>query len=216
MILVKLRKLAGWPVDKIDRGLGEMILNNKEATAAGNTRQVILQTASGLMMEQGINNTSLNDIAREAGISKGTLHYYYPSKDELIYDIAQQHFTVVKSSVLKWIENVRGQTSFAEILKVVLGSFLEAETRNKLHLYLLQEAVVNNEHIRQRFQESYQEWRTIIKEELDLQSELLQFNESEARALSFIIVAIIDGLLIQRIVGGDNIPLDDIVDYLDR
>lgn len=216
MILVKLRKLAGWPVDKIDRGLGEMILNNKEATAAGNTRQVILQTASGLMMEQGINNTSLNDIAREAGISKGTLHYYYPSKDELIYDIAQQHFTVVKSSVLKWIENVRGQTSFAEILKVVLGSFLEAETRNKLHLYLLQEAVVNNEHIRQRFQESYQEWRTIIKEELDLQAEVLQFNESEARALSFIIVAIIDGLLIQRIVGGDNIPLDDIVDYLDR
>lgn len=216
MILVKIRKLAGWPVDKIDRGLGEMILNNKEATAAGNTRQVILQTASGLMMEQGINNTSLNDIAREAGISKGTLHYYYPSKDELIYDIAQQHFTVVKSSVLKWIENVRGQTSFAEILKVVLGSFLEAETRNKLHLYLLQEAVVNNEHIRQRFQESYQEWRTIIKEELDLQAEVLQFNESEARALSFIIVAIIDGLLIQRIVGGDNIPLDDIVDYLDR
>ena len=216
MILVKLRKLAGWPVDKIDRGLGEMILNNKEATAVGNTRQVILQTASGLMMEQGINNTSLNDIAREAGISKGTLHYYYPSKDELIYDIAQQHFTVVKSSVLKWIENVRGQTSFAEILKVVLGSFLEAETRNKLHLYLLQEAVVNNEHIRQRFQESYQEWRTIIKEELDLQAEVLQFNESEARALSFIIVAIIDGLLIQRIVGGDNIPLDDIVDYLDR
>lgn len=191
-------------------------MNNKEATAAGNTRQVILQTASGLMMEQGINNTSLNDIAREAGISKGTLHYYYPSKDELIYDIAQQHFTVVKSSVLKWIENVRGQTSFAEILKVVLGSFLEAETRNKLHLYLLQEAVVNNEHIRQRFQESYQEWRILIKEELDLQSELLQFNESEARALSFIIVAIIDGLLIQRIVGGDNIPLDDIVDYLDR
>ena len=51
---------------------------------------------------------------------------------------------------------------------------------------------------------------------MDLQAEVLQFNESEARALSFIIVAIIDGLLIQRIVGGDNIPLDDIVDYLDR
>ena len=179
-------------------------------------RNDILKAAEKLFLSREYDNVSMNDIAREAGISKGTLHYYYPSKDELIYDIAQQHFTVVKSSVLKWIENVRGQTSFAEILKVVLGSFLEAETRNKLHLYLLQEAVVNNEHIRQRFQESYQEWRILIKEELDLQSELLQFNESEARALSFIIVAIIDGLLIQRIVGGDNIPLDDIVDYLDR
>jgi AcrR family transcriptional regulator len=200
----------------MDYGLGEMNLNNKDTSTAGNTRQVILQTANRLMMDQGINNTSLNDIAREAGISKGTLHYYYPSKDDLIYDIAQQHFSVVKSSVLRWNENVRGRTSFAEILRVVLSSFLEADTRNKLHLYLLQEAVVYNEHIRQRFQESYQEWRTLLKEELDLQSEVLGFNESETRALSFIIVAIIDGLLIQRIVGGDIIPLDDIVEYLDR
>lgn len=200
----------------MDYGLGEMNLNNKDTSTAGNTRQVILQTANRLMMDQGINNTSLNDIAREAGISKGTLHYYYPSKDDLIYDIAQEHFSVVKSSVLRWNENVRGQTSFAEILRVVLSSFLEADTRNKLHLYLLQEAVVKNEHIRQRFQESYQEWRTLLKEELDLQSEVLGFNESETRALSFIIVAIIDGLLIQRIVGGDIIPLDDIVEYLDR
>ncbi|MDI9479956.1 MAG: TetR/AcrR family transcriptional regulator [Syntrophomonadaceae bacterium] len=191
-------------------------MNNKDTSTAGNTRQVILQTANRLMMDQGINNTSLNDIAREAGISKGTLHYYYPSKDDLIYDIAQQHFSVVKSSVLRWNENVRGRTSFAEILRVVLSSFLEADTRNKLHLYLLQEAVVYNEHIRQRFQESYQEWRTLLKEELDLQSEVLGFNESETRALSFIIVAIIDGLLIQRIVGGDIIPLDDIVEFLDR
>ncbi|MFY9118730.1 MAG: TetR/AcrR family transcriptional regulator [Syntrophomonadaceae bacterium] len=200
----------------MDYGLGEMNLNNKDTSTAGNTRQVILQTANRLMMDQGINNTSLNDIAREAGISKGTLHYYYPSKDDLIYDIAQQHFSVVKSSVLRWNENVRGRTSFAEILRVVLSSFLEADTRNKLHLYLLQEAVVYNEHIRQRFQESYQEWRTLLKEELDLQSEVLGFNESETRALSFIIVAIIDGLLIQRIVGGDIIPLDDIVEFLDR
>lgn len=200
----------------MDYGLGEMNLNNKDTSTAGNTRQVILQTANRLMMDQGINNTSLNDIAREAGISKGTLHYYYPSKDDLIYDIAQQHFSVVKSSVLRWNENVRGQTSFAEILRVVLSSFLEADTRNKLHLYLLQEAVVYNEHIRQRFQESYQEWRTLLKEELDLQSEVLGFNESETRALSFIIVAFIDGLLIQRIVGGDIIPLDDIVEFLDR
>lgn len=189
---------------------------SKKDAAAGNNRQLILQTASRLMMEQGINHTSLADIARETGISKGTLHYYYPSKDDLIYDIGQRHFTLVKSNILKWIENIRGQSSFAEILKVVINSFLEAETRNMLHLYLLQEAVLNNEHIRLRFQESYREWRSLIKEELDLQFEVLQFNEKDARALSFIIVAIIDGLIIQRIVGGDDIPLDNIVEYLDR
>ncbi len=191
-------------------------MNKKDGTTTGNNRQLILQIASRLMMEQGISDTSLADIARECGISKGTLHYYYPSKSDLIYDISQEHFTFVKGNLLKWIENIRGQTSFSEILKVVFWSFLEAETRTKLHLYLLQEAVLNNEQIRLRFQESYREWRALIKEELDIQFDLLRFNENEARALSFIIVALIDGLIIQRIIGGDAIPMDDIVDYLNR
>lgn len=189
---------------------------NQNGTTIGNNRQLILQTASRLMMDKGVKDTSLADIAREAGISKGTLHYYYPSKSDLIYDITQQHFTLVTDNLMKWIENIRGQTSFAEILKVVFWSFLEAETRTKLHLYLLQEAVLHNEHLRLRFQESYKEWRALIQEELDKQFDLLRFNGNEARALSFLIVAIIDGLIIQRIVGGDTIPMDDIVNYLDH
>ncbi|MGS0763606.1 TetR/AcrR family transcriptional regulator [Syntrophomonas curvata] len=189
---------------------------NPDGTAIGNSRQLILQTASRLMMDKGVKDTSLADIAREAGISKGTIHYHYPSKSDLIYDITMEHFALVTGNVMKWIENIRGQTSFAEILKVVLCSFLEAETRTKLHLYLLQEAVLNNEHLRLRFQESYKEWRALIKDELDRQFELLRFNQIEAEALSFIIVAVIDGLIIQRIVGGDAIPMDDIVKYLAR
>jgi len=192
-------------------------LNSKKdgKTSIGN-RQHILITASRLMMDQGVTNTSLADIAREAGISKGTLHYYYPSKSELVYDITQEHFSVVTSNLINWMDNTRGQASFAEIVKVVLNSFLEAETRTKLHLYLLQEAVLNNEQLRIRFQDTYREWRALIKDELDKQMEILPFDEKEARALSFMIVAIIDGLIIQRIVGGEVIPIDDIAAYLDH
>lgn len=189
--------------------------DNLSRNILGN-RKLILQTASRLMMEQGVTNTSLADIAREAGISKGTLHYYYPSKSDLIYDITQEHFSLVTFNLINWMEQARGQASFADIVKVVVNSFLEAETRTQLHLYLLQEAVLNNEQLRVRFQDTYREWRALIKNELDKQADLLGFNEVEARALSFMIVAVIDGLIIQRIVGGEEIPVQDIADYLDR
>lgn len=194
-----------------------MDLNSKdEGKTTGNNRQLILQTASRLMMEKGVTETSLADIAREAGISKGTLHYYFPSKSDLIYDVTQEHFSVVSSSLIGWANNYRGQISFAELIKVVLNSFLEAETRTKLHLYLLQEAVLNNEQLRARFQDSYREWRGLIKDELDRQINLLGFSDQEAKAVSFLIVAVIDGLIIQHIVGGEVIPVEDIAKYLGR
>ncbi|NLW91497.1 MAG: TetR/AcrR family transcriptional regulator [Syntrophomonadaceae bacterium] len=191
-------------------------MNNNDGKNNISTRQLILQTASRLMMEQGVTSTSLADIAREANISKGTLHYYYPSKSDLIYDITQEHFSLVTISLINWMEQARGQASFADIIKVVVNSFLEAETRTKLHLYLLQEAVLNNEDLKVRFQDTYREWRKLIKDELDKQADLLGFTDEEARALSFMLVAIIDGLIIQRMVGGDSIPLHDIADYLGR
>lgn len=191
-------------------------MNNNDGKNNISTRQLILQTASRLMMEQGVTSTSLADIAREANISKGTLHYYYPLKSELVYDITQEHFGLVTKRLIEWTEKTRGQASFADIVKVVVNSFLEAETRTKLHLYLLQEAVLNNEELKVRFQDTYREWRKLIKDELDKQADLLDFTDEEARALSFMLVAIIDGLIIQRIVGGEDIPLQDIADYLDH
>jgi len=180
------------------------------------SRQHILQIADRLMMEKGVKETSLADIAREAGISKGTLYYYYASKDDLIYDVTQQHFSAVSDNLLKWVEKTKGISSFRDVLKAVVEAMLEAETRTKLHLYLLQEAVLNNEHLRARFQETYNEWRTLVYDELHSLAGRMDIDPGQARALSFLVVAIIDGLIIQRIVGGEEIPLDDIVRYLDR
>jgi AcrR family transcriptional regulator len=43
-------------------------------------RQQIIEAVARLIIQKGIEKTSLADIAEEAGISKGSL-YYYASKD---------------------------------------------------------------------------------------------------------------------------------------
>ena len=47
-------------------------------------RKNISIVAEKLFMEKGINNTSMNDIARESGYSKATLYVYFKNKEELV------------------------------------------------------------------------------------------------------------------------------------
>ena len=51
---------------------------------ASGIREKIIETAWKLFHEKGFGDTTINDIIREAGISKGTFYYYFRSKDNLL------------------------------------------------------------------------------------------------------------------------------------
>jgi AcrR family transcriptional regulator len=46
-------------------------------------RQQVLDGARRVFLEQGFDGASINDIVRVAGVSKGTLYAYFPSKEKL-------------------------------------------------------------------------------------------------------------------------------------
>ena len=51
---------------------------------ASDIRERIIETAWKLFHENGFSETTINDIIREAGVSKGTFYYYFRSKDNLL------------------------------------------------------------------------------------------------------------------------------------
>ena len=51
------------------------------------TRAHILEIAFGLFLERGYYATTLADIAKEAGISTGTLYRHFPTKGEMLFEI---------------------------------------------------------------------------------------------------------------------------------
>lgn len=174
-------------------------------------QQAILDAASTLMTEQGIENTSLADIARAANISKGTLYYYYSSKSDLIFDIATQHINGITAQLLAWLETRRSDATLAEMVTVVLTTMMQAEIRGKMHFYLLQDAMTNNESIRRRFSEKYHEWMQLMEAQIaDIAPDI------DARTAAHILIATIDGLVLQSLLGLEAIPVQDIAEYLTR
>lgn len=52
-------------------------------------RQELLKTASEVILEYGIQKTTLDDIARRAGMAKTSLYYYFKEKDEIVRAIVR-------------------------------------------------------------------------------------------------------------------------------
>ncbi|MEQ0563530.1 TetR/AcrR family transcriptional regulator [Amycolatopsis sp. NEAU-NG30] len=53
------------------------------------TKQRILEVARDLFTSQGVQRTSLQDIADRLGITKPALYYHFPSRDDLVRSIVQ-------------------------------------------------------------------------------------------------------------------------------
>src|SRR5512138_88994 len=74
-------------------------LSRAEQHAPGRQRrkearpQELLDAALDLFVEKGFAATRADEVAQRAGVSKGTLYLYYPSKEELLKAVISEHLS---------------------------------------------------------------------------------------------------------------------------
>lgn len=56
------------------------------------TRRIITEKAIELFKEKGYEHTSVTDICRACGITKGTFYYHFPNKDEITFEFYENIF----------------------------------------------------------------------------------------------------------------------------
>ena len=173
-------------------------------------RQQIIEAAARLIVQKGIEKTSLSDIAGEAEISKGSLYYYYASKEDLIFDITETHINQISENLFSIIEDRKGTADWKDVLKILFERIMAAETRGRLHIYLVHQALNGNELMAERFRKKYREWDLMIKDGFSK----IQSAGDDHTALSPLIIAALDGFLIQSLLGLTTISADEFVNYL--
>lgn len=72
--------------------------------------QELLDAALALFVEKGFAATRSDEVAVRAGVSKGTLYLYYPSKEELLKAVIQQNYGTVIAEGVDIVDEFEGPT----------------------------------------------------------------------------------------------------------
>jgi len=174
-------------------------------------KQQIIEAGTRLIVQKGIEKTSLADIADAAGISKGSLYYYYASKNELIFDITEAHINQISENLFAIIEQTRGSTRWEDLLKILYERIMAADTRGRLHIYLIQQALNGSDDLKDRFQKKSREWKRMIIDGFAKIDPGIHLQDSAAS----MIIAALDGFLIQSLLEVEPISGDEFVSHLD-
>jgi len=78
-------------------------------------KRMILDIATGIFSRYGYAKTSLDEIARQARIAKGTVYYYFPNKEELFISVVTEQakgFIETMQSRLKEVEGFENKLRF--------------------------------------------------------------------------------------------------------
>lgn len=73
--------------------------------------QELLDAALSLFVEKGFAATRSEEVARAAGVSKGTLYLYYPSKEELFKAVVRQNLSALIAEGEELVDRHEGSTS---------------------------------------------------------------------------------------------------------
>lgn len=83
--------------------------------------QELLEAALALFIEKGFAATRSEEVAARAGVSKGTLYLYYPSKEELFKAVVRENLAVHIKEGVEIVAQFEG--SAAEALTLVMNEW---------------------------------------------------------------------------------------------
>lgn len=126
---------------------------------------IILDAAKELMCSKdSVADITVDMIAKQAGIAKGSIYYYFTGKDEIIDAVIDQCYT---AAIGDFIEEIKNRSNSLEKLRLlfqsILGSQLKDKSRN----------IIRDLHLRNDITTNYKLMMTSIKVISPIVTELL-------------------------------------------
>jgi len=173
-----------------------------------NIKEKILDGASSLLKERSFVDISISDIAETCGVSKGSVYYYYKSKDDLLYDIADRYIDRAYNDLMVWVEDEKKDTSLPRLIRYALSRGLD-DSGKSLRLHLTIEAIAGNDKLREKLLLKYDVFRKIFAEKISQRKP-----DADGNFYAWMILLLIDGLLIQNSLNNSAFDIDEFIELV--
>lgn len=179
-------------------------MSKKLATHFENNRLSILRTSSELFCNHGVHATSISDIAKTVKLSKGTVSYYFPSKDHLIYEVTEFHLSEVTDAFFKWIEAITPGNSLTDALELLFSSVFDSVNKCRLHICLLSDGIQGNDVILKLVVDRMAKWHTMAE------AGFVKIGCANSRHVCDAVFVFLDSVIFKRAMGNVDIHEKDI------
>lgn len=176
----------------------------------------IVDGAIRVIARQGYARTSLMDIAKEVGMSKGAVHYHFPTKEALMTQVLQTACDAVADRTLAaWTEGGEPAASIRSSLRELWRTRAELSDEAKVVADLMTQALHDGalrEPLATYYRFAMDQVHHHLTENLD---KLGLTPKVDPKTLPRLLHALLDGLLMQRIVDPTAFTDDQVIEALE-
>ena len=152
----------------------------------------IIQLASELFVEQGYKKTTMTDIAKKLGVSKGAIYQYFSSKQELLFEAMKNSQTFRRSSLfyelpIDKIDEIGTAEFFLKMIK-------SSEQLTKFGMEIASEALYNKNMLKEMSNFYLDEVNLVTQYFEKLKTESITHPDIDAEIIALGILALRGGL----------------------
>ena len=170
-------------------------------------RKQIVDTAIETIAERGFSHTTLNDIAKKAGVSTGVITYHFKNKDDLIEQSIKKLLDAPNAYVISRVDK---QSTHRDRLRAYITANIEFMREHRSHSVALIYSFgsIGSEHERHRIMaRQHAKIRKYLAKILRAGQEAKEFGAFHAETVAQILFATLEGLMLQSVLDEDAIDL---------
>jgi len=177
-------------------------------------KKIIASAAVKVIAERGIARAKMIEVAREAGVGKGTIYEYFRSKDELFEYAVKQFFESMTEDLTLALSTIDDPSQQLEALvNTMFTSIQKAGPEAHIMFEIWAEGVRSGVEYFD-LGAMYAEYRSLIAGIINAGMQNGQFRKVDPSLTASSIIAALDGLLLQWILVEDVFDLKDAASQL--
>ncbi|QFU85511.1 TetR/AcrR family transcriptional regulator [Amycolatopsis sp. YIM 10] len=170
-------------------------------------RAQILRAACAVIADKGFARLRVSDVAAAAGVSGGTVHYYFDTKQDLVHAAFEDNY-VRSLQRRRWILDTSDDP--VQKLRLVVDSYLPdgEETTEAWKVWAeLWSQGMHQPELRELHDRMYGDWRRIVAGVIRDGQRGGQLRPGNAVHLANMLISMIDGLAYQVLLGSTAMPV---------
>src|SRR3954454_23507402 len=125
----------------------------------GEKAQRIIEAMRASVGRRGAAGSTFDQVAREAGVSRGLLHYYFGSKERLLVEVVRHDCDVRLAQLQALVGTADSVEDIVQVLVAQLVDYLEHDAEGQTVIYELFALSRHNEDLRAEMSEVYRRMR---------------------------------------------------------